>query len=252
MEPVSSRATSGSQVSGLHESGSQTPVQRLLTSLRSPFSTLEELEDILLQVLAALDAVPLLFKEPSRARGELRGEDVLHVLPMIQHIVLKDVLPTWLTLLRDVGHEQLAREFFCPSPPMRAAQTMDAAQRSHGVTLRCKVAASSLPTLLSHLHTLNTKDPGPAAILAFSVSVLGDVVSSYPMDLVHDVLFSNDKSVDSRRDGRRMQEWEDYVRSACSVPGRVANALQEQKDVVPSENLEYGWVSILFQRQCCA
>jgi hypothetical protein len=243
MEPISTVTTSVPAFPGtLHESVSQTPVQQLLTTLRSSFTTLEELEDVLLHVLAALDSIPLPFKEPSsRARTEsLRSEDVLHVLPTIQHVVLTDIIPTWLTLLRDAGHEQLAREFFCPSsPPARAARTVDVT-RAHGISLRCKVAASALPTLLAHLHTLDPKDAGPAAVLAFSVSVVDDVVSAYPMDVLHDAFFSKDAGADPRRDGRRAREWEDYVRAACSVPGRVANALQGQEAIVPSEQLDYG------------
>ncbi|KAF8586558.1 hypothetical protein K439DRAFT_945232 [Ramaria rubella] len=213
----------------------QTPAQQLLTSLRSPIALLGDLEDILLRALAALGSIPLPFKPSSKYKSELRAQDALRVIPIVQHIILNAILPVWLTPLRDAGHEQLIREFFCPhiEPPGNS-------QTSPIVKSSSKIATSALPTLLLHIQTLNTKDAGPAAILHFCVSMLGDIISLYPPDVVHDALFSGNVGIEPRMDGRLMQEWEDYVRSACSLPGKVANAMQGTRDLTPNENLQQG------------
>ena len=235
MEPISTSSASPAQV----EPTSQTPTQRLLASLRSSFTTIEELEDVLLQVLAAVDAIPLSFEVRHVMRTELGSNDVLHILPTIQHLILCDILPTWLSLLREVGHEHLARAFFCPSSA-RTGRTPNVPKAIHSIEVHCNIATSSLPILLLKLHALNPKDPGPASLLAFSVSVLGDVVSWYPVDVVYDALFPSNIGADSRTYACRTQEWEDHVRAACSVPGKVANALQGQKDIFSDEKLDYG------------
>ena len=85
--------------------------------------------------------------------------DVLHAMSAIQCAVLGDIFPTWLTPLRDAGHELLATQFFCPSPSPSpsahaAANTEDTAAGTagtHGMEVRCSMAASALPALLAHL-----------------------------------------------------------------------------------------------------
>jgi hypothetical protein len=235
---------SAASASTLNEPTAQTPTQLLLTSLSSPFTEIAELESILLRVLAVFDAVPLAFKTIPNVENELHSNDVARVIPTIHHILLNDILPTWLTFLREAGDDELVKELFCPSP--HVAHRKNIPLPSHRLGIHCRVVASALVTLLSHLHTFNPKDPGPAALLAFSVSTLGDIVSSYPMDLVYDDLFSDDVRVNPREYDLRTQEWEDYVRTACSVPGKVANALHGQNGIVPKEILEYGSVTYIY------
>ena len=232
MEPISivSPSTSYEPPPQTH-----TSAHHLLASLRSSFPSLDSLQNVLLQILITLDSVPPSHQPTSRPKLEhLRGDDILHVISTIQHIILNDILPAWFIPLRDGGHEQLVKALFCPPSTARGA---------HRTNLHCTIATSALTTFLSHISTLNPQDPGPAGILAFAISTLDDIVSSYPLDFVYDTLFlaeETEASADPRRDCRRAQDWEDYVRTAFSVPGRVANVVRGQKDIVCSEQLEYG------------
>jgi hypothetical protein len=221
--------------SNSYEPTPHTASQLLLTSLRSPIASLEELEGLLRQTLAALGPIPPTFIPARKIKTELSRNDVLHIIPTVQHVLLSAVLPIWFAPLRDAGLLPLAKELFCPS------QTEIIPRKHEDAETGCRMATSALATLLSHLPTLTSKDPGPTALLDFSVSLVEDIATLYPAEIIHSALFSSGFGAETRTDARRTREWEDYVRSACSVPGKVANALQGRMDVNSREELEHGY-----------
>ena len=70
-----------------------------------------------------------------------------------------------------------------------------------------------------------------------------EVGTAYPVNLVYSVLFSADVTADPCSDGQHMQQWEDHVWTICSVPGRVANAIQGQTGIVFDTQLDYQCVA---------
>ena len=221
--------------STMYEPTPHTPTQLLLTSFRTPIASLEDLENLLLQALTGLGAVP-----SSSAREvdtELGRNDVLHIVPTVQHLLLSVILPTWLAPLRDAGLVLLAKTLFCPPQ----------AKTSEDAETRCTIVVSALPTLLLHMQTLNSKDTGPTVLLDFSISLVEEITALYPADIVHRSLFQPNSNARGRTDvmdARQAREWEDYVRSACSVPGKVANALHDRSDIASRGELEHGYVAV--------
>ena len=62
---------------------------------------------------------------------------------------------------------------------------------------------------------------------------------AYPINLVYSMLFLADVTADLCSNGQHMQQWEDHVWTVCSVPRRVANAVQSQTGIVFDEQLDY-------------
>lgn len=207
--PVDKKANEGSST------------RQFISSLESAVDSLEELEDILSRPLAALRILPPGFR--AALDVDFHSKDVTKAMPMIQHIVLNTVLPTWLIPLQEAGHQLLIKAFFCP-------YSAKVVKQSEAIQF-CKIAMSGLSTLLNQISSLNPTDAGPAAILAFSVSTISDITSQYPLDEVYESIFlSAHEILDTG-----MQEWQDCIKIFCSIPGKVANSsLADSKFKVPN------------------
>jgi telomere length regulation protein len=70
----------------------------------------------------------------------------------------------------------------------------------------------------------------------YSVDLLARLTKAYPLDRLHTAVFSRQNKVSSSR--QTILAWEDAVKSALSVPARVANALEGKREI--PEELEQG------------
>ncbi|KAL1947580.1 hypothetical protein VTO73DRAFT_13304 [Trametes versicolor] len=69
----------------------------------------------------------------------------------------------------------------------------------------------------------------------YSIRLLAKLAKAYPIDVLHTILFSGNSGV---LYGRHSMTWEDCVRNVLAVPAKVANYMEERRDLPPA--LEYG------------
>lgn len=224
---------SSSQASIAHAS-TQAPIKVFLRNIRSTFETVEDVENLLLEALASLKLVPTGFSvhEPP----SITSEEVLNAIPTIQHSIQTSVLPVWFEALKSSGHLTLIKQLFCPSK--HNATGLDNATA-------IEIARNGLSSVLAFISTLDVNALGPRELLDFCLSVLRDISSLYPLDVVFESIFLSNHT-HQKDDSVLHQCWEDYVRSAASLSGKVTNVLHDTQFIHLNQGVEHGSVFIYF------
>ncbi|GJJ13190.1 hypothetical protein Clacol_007441 [Clathrus columnatus] len=209
---------------------SQTSIRTFLRTIRSDIETLEELENVLLEPLAALELLPDAFD--FQGPSSLTVEEILNAVSAIQHSLLTSVLPVWFYPLTDSDHLTLFKLYLCPA-------------NTTGNGIGVEIARNGLSNILSYISTLDRKYQGPRDLLKFCLLLLQELASLYPPDVIFQGIFITDRFF-CNDENILLQRWEDYVRNGCSVPGKVLNIIQDSNAVELSPNLEYGSYFSLF------
>ena len=185
-------------------------LRQSLVQLRAPVND----QDTLIQLLSAcLKALGLSTDSGLSLPDEPLNPKVLsRYIPEYQTAILENVVPHWEERLRESGNLYLVTEYFAP----RA--------KASG-TARMESILSAYSILTSHLT------------LQLSVDILVTLSREItPVGVFQYLLGNTDRSpsIDAA------QRWSDFLKSMLSVPGRVANATESGKIVLPKD-LETGY-----------
>lgn len=186
-------------------------IREVISRLQSPIPDLSTLLSLLAAPLASTGVLPPRFRIHNTSPIPSHALNVPRHAPLLQRALLEHVIPVWEPELLQEDAYELVEQYFCPdamtfaSPPAR------------------QLALYAYSTLLS----MPMKD--------YSVRLLAKLAKAYPIDVLHTILFSGDSGVSY---GRHSMTWEDCVRNVLAVPAKVANYMEERRDLPPP--LEYG------------
>ncbi|OSX64936.1 hypothetical protein POSPLADRAFT_1044368 [Postia placenta MAD-698-R-SB12] len=162
----------------------------------------------LLQLLSApLDHLGLLPPKFKRYNVSPLPSDSLHIyrhIPLLQRALLEHIIPSWEPILTQEGNQALLEQYFFPD-------AISFTSPSAG-----QVATLAYSTILS------------SPLTASSIRILVRLVKSYPIDVLHSVVYS---SRNTGASGKQEISWEDCVRNLAAIPAKVANALGGKADV---------------------
>lgn len=226
-------------LSGPPQDVSQTPIRAFLRSLRSNLETIEDVENALLGCLAGLGLVPSGFD--SRRPPSIVFEEILNAIPTIQNEILTSILPIWFQSLKERSHLTLIKQFFCPS------NFKDTVPDSLGNATGVETARNGLSNIITYLSILDVNNLGPRELFGFCLSMLQDIAASYPLDVVFEGIFLHSHPLYKDQNVLH-QHWEDYIRAAASLPGKVANIVHNSKSITLDENLEYRYAHLFIMK----
>ncbi|RPD65882.1 hypothetical protein L226DRAFT_500049 [Lentinus tigrinus ALCF2SS1-7] len=189
----------------------QAQIRETLTRLQSPIPDLTTLLPLLVAPLACVGLLPPRFRDYDIAPISSDAFSILRHIPALQRALLEHIVPAWEPVLQQEDKYQLIEQYFCPDAISFASPAAG------------QFALYAYSTLLS----ISMRDS--------SVWLLAKLCKSYPIDVLHSVLFSSGTSVSS---SRHSISWEDCVRDVISVPAKVANYMAGRSDI-PSV-LEHG------------
>ncbi|EPQ58409.1 hypothetical protein GLOTRDRAFT_137132 [Gloeophyllum trabeum ATCC 11539] len=207
-----------------------TLIHEHISRLQQPISSLPALTSLLYSPLSALSLVR------RNSKIEILGEftqaldnavSVKHI-PLLQRALLEHIVPRWWEALEEEGSLHLLERYFYPLGDESSRRARD------GVV--SELVCSAYTTLLS------------VPLNAYSLRLLATLVERCPVDRVHHLIF--DAGITGGRGGRERKSvlWEDFVRNAVAVPGKVANAVMGAKGRAANgtwveelpEGLDYG------------
>lgn len=194
-----------------------------LRSLRDALKAgIQDVDDFTFRLSSTLDVLGLappggasIVVAVSPSFGAKDTAAVTRYLPAVQQ-ALVGAVPTFLPALDTRGHA-LLDAFFAPQPR--------AAPLENTVALAAYLSLSAM---------LAPNPPTPLAVPAreFVLDTLSRLTNLYSVDALYTAVFgrSGDRTKGKGIDSALSLMWDDAVRSACSVPAKVANAVGRWKD----------------------
>ncbi|PVG00939.1 hypothetical protein CPB86DRAFT_154849 [Serendipita vermifera] len=187
-------------------------LQDILTRLRAPKHEHDDLVKLLSQGLQALGLpLPTLQTSPISHHDVADLQETIRYIPKFQLVLVENILPHWVDLLRDSGHMDLVTSYFLPI--MKKAPTTSKVQN---ILMECVISA--------HVNLLIPP------ISQFSIDLLNRIHTSYPPDNVFNYIIHRKGNIISNYP---LERWGDYVDSLLQTSGKVMNAAGENKMVVP-------------------
>ncbi|CDO69030.1 hypothetical protein BN946_scf184834.g37 [Trametes cinnabarina] len=186
-------------------------IQEVISRLQSPIPDLPTLLTLLAAPLASIGLLPPRFRKYHTSPIHDEAFRLSRHAPLLQRALLENVIPTWEPVLVQENAYELVEQYFCPDA------------MSFASPLARQLALYAYSTILS----TSLKD--------HAVSFLAKLVKGYPIDVLHDILFSQSKDGSLER---HSITWEDCVRNVVAIPAKVANYAGQRHDL-PS-GLEYG------------
>jgi hypothetical protein len=175
-----------------------TTVQDIITQLRQPIPTIQELESLLLPPLVSL-------RLPVRSSTDcvrLAAPPSARQIATLQATILAYVCPTW------EDQSPLIKYYFCPP---RSESAGNSGPGVDAIVLGALLALTTPP------------------LLPCTVRLLEQFVRAYSLDKIWDILQSdNYKKTGETR-------WDEALRAWISIPGKVANAVLKYD---PSQNVD--------------
>jgi len=183
----------------------QDDAKQILDALQSPIPDLETLLTLLARPLESIGLLQTRFQRYALEKLPKRAFSIPKHLPVVQRVLLQNVLPSWEGPLHEGEALGIAEQFLCPIP-----------SNSRNAP---RTALEAYTTILS--TPFNT----------FSVRYLSQLTRSYSVRTLFDCVFDvNPPDIAAIR-------WEDYVRTVISVPVKVANFCGREYPI--PENLRY-------------
>ena len=186
-------------------------VRETITRLQSPIPDLGTLLPLLAAPLACIQLLPPRFRNYNTTPITAETFSISRHIPALQRALLEHVLPAWEPVLKLEDTYELIEQYFYPDAISFASPAAG------------QLALYAYDALLS----ISMRD--------YSIRLLAKLCKSYPVDVLHSVLFSDSISTPG---GRRSISWEDCVRDVISIPAKVANYMAGRSDI-PSV-LEHG------------
>jgi len=186
-------------------------IQEIIDQLQTPIPDFATLLSLLTAPLDALSLLPPQFLKHNKHPLPPKNLNVKKYIPQFQHALLVHVQPTWEAVFEEHKAMILLEQYFCPDG-------------IHNVS-----SAAGEIALLGYSTLVSTR------ITAWSIRLLARLVVEYPVDRLHNALFSR-KDLDK---ATREVGWEDCVKNICMVPGKVANALSGRDIPLVLENAAY-------------
>lgn len=214
------------------ESSSSLIVSTLRTSLSrlsQPITDVDDLVDTLKIPLDALGIPPpsqksLIFEPQLERKQSLPSSQAIRLVASIQHAILTNVVPSWDVPLREQRYDfalSLIEQYFCPGSSTPSALE----PKSTFSNTSFELALSAYSVLLV----------GTESMSSFSLRVLSRLLTEFPADSIYAyLLLRKDGSSRTEDEGRRLLDWEQFVKIAGSLDSRVANATQGRDDGVPT------------------
>ncbi|TFK90973.1 telomeric DNA binding protein [Polyporus arcularius HHB13444] len=199
-------------MSAEYADATQGQIRETIARLQSPIPDLAALLPLLAAPLATVGLLPPRFRVYNNTPITADASSIQRHISALQRALLEHVVPAWEPALLQEEKYELVEQYFCPD-------SISFASPAAG-----QLALYAYSTLLS----IPLKD--------YSVRLLAKLCRSYPIDVLHSVMFS---SIGTSVSGRhRSISWEDCVRDVVSVPAKVANYMAGRPDI-PSV-LEHG------------
>ena len=196
---------------GLHDdTGSQ--VRDAINKLQSPVPDLSTLLALISSLLDCIGLLPPHYNPYNTAPLHPEAFNPSRHIPPIQRALLEHVVPAWQPDLTRDRLMSLVEQWFIPDAFSFASPA------AGEVTVHAYSSILSLP------------------FTPYSVDLLARLTKAYPLDRLHTAVFSRQNKDSSS--GQTILAWEDVVKSALSVPARVANALEGNREI--PEQLEQG------------
>jgi telomere length regulation protein len=186
-------------------------IRNVISKLQSRISDLPNLLALISGPLDCIGLLPPHYKQYNTAPLHLEAFNTSRHLPPLQRALLEHVIPDWEPNLSQEKLMPLVEQWFIPDT------------FSYATSAAGEVAVHAYTSILALPFT------------PYSMNLLARLTKTYPLDRLHASVFSH-----VNRDTSRQTHlaWEDVVKSALSVPTRVANALGGIRDI-PKE-LELG------------
>ncbi|KAJ7582808.1 telomere length regulation protein-domain-containing protein [Mycena floridula] len=194
-------------------------VRQIISELQAPVSDVTTLLSLLCGPLDCLDLLPPQFRQHNTRPLPAAGIIVPKHLPLLQRVILENIVISWQSSLVDIQADVLLDQYFCPDAFSYATEASG------------QVVISAYSTILS------------TPLLDYSIRLLARMTIEYPMDRMHSAVF--------RVDGdhtRQQMNWEDFIRNLAGVPARVANSLGNKAAIPPL--LEQGNYFNHISRRC--
>ncbi|KAI6039020.1 telomere length regulation protein-domain-containing protein [Pisolithus marmoratus] len=175
---------------------SEVSVQDVINSLRTSIHDIHHLVRQLCVPLHKARLLPPQYRRHHAHSSESGGAiDVAKIFPVLQHILLEIVLPTWEPALKEEGYMPLIQQYFCPDTFSNSPNT------AAGIIALCAYSSIlALPTQIA-------------------LDILLRLTKEYPIDRLY-------KTISEIPDAeRRSLAWDDCLRNVFAVPSKVANAL---------------------------
>ncbi|CCM02859.1 uncharacterized protein FIBRA_04971 [Fibroporia radiculosa] len=187
-------------------------IRVIITRLQSPVPDATTLYQLLAAPLAYLNLLPPKFRGYNESPLIAGSFIISRHLPPLQRALLEHVLPTWEASLVEGDTWALAEQYFCPD-------SISFASSAAG-----QVAVHAYSSILSLPFT------------DVSLRLLDKLSRSYPIDVLHSVVYS----IDGRKgsSGKQIITWEDCVRNVAAIPAKASN-MMGGGTVIPS-SLEQG------------
>ncbi|GBE82448.1 telomeric DNA binding protein [Sparassis crispa] len=198
-------------------------IRDTIARLQSPIPDYRTVLQLLSAPLACLGLLPPRFVQYNVSPLPKESFSIPRHIPLLQRALLEHVIPTWEPELVREDASGIVEQYFCPDAFSFASPAAG------------QVAVLAYSTILS------------SPITEYSVRTLVRLCKSYPIDVLHSVVFSDRTSHVS---GKQTITWEDCVRNAAAIPGKVANAMGGTGNIPPE--LEHGTyfndLSVRFER----
>ncbi|KAI9067051.1 telomeric DNA binding protein [Trametes sanguinea] len=187
-------------------------IQEVIARLQSPVPDLPTLLALLSAPLASIGLLPPRFRTYNTSSVPGDAFNISRHAPLLQRALLENVIPTWEPVLVQEHAYELIEQYFCPDAISFASPSAR------------QLALHAYSTILA------------TSLQDSSLRLLAKLVKGYPVDVLHEILFS--QSSDGSL-GRHSITWEDCVRNVVAIPAKAANFSGERRRDLPSA-LEYG------------
>ena len=207
-------------------------LQALRDALRSPIPDVNAFVFLLSSCLQALHLHSTSVPPADDPKDLLRY--IHRLLPTIQGQLLTSAIPTFEPLL-DTEQRGVLRSLFVP--PKDSAPTT--------LPIRRNIAFISYGTLTAFLSTSNPQiTPLPLQSRDFVLYTLNTLAAEYGIDELYWAVWSSSSSIQDGRqsDGLRTLRWDEAVKVAAGVVGKVTNAVGRWKSEGWSGDLPAGLV----------
>ncbi|EMD38650.1 hypothetical protein CERSUDRAFT_153646 [Gelatoporia subvermispora B] len=196
-------------------------IQDVIARLQSPITDISTLFQLLSAPLACIGLLPPRYRKHDVLSLHSKSFDIDRHVPPLQRALLEHIIPTWGSILDQEHAFELVEQYFCPD-------SMSFASPAAG-----RVAVHAYSTLLS------------IPLRQQSIRLLATLCKSYPIDVLHSVVFARHNSTSS---GKQTITWEDCVRNVAAIPAKVANVVADST-AIPVE-LEQGAYFRHFSVRC--
>ncbi|KAF9821702.1 hypothetical protein IEO21_00548 [Rhodonia placenta] len=172
-------------------------IRELIARLQAPVPDTPALLQLLSAPLDYLGLLPPKFRQYNVSPLPIDSLHIYRHIPPLQRALLEQIIPSWEHILAQEGNQALLEQYFCPD-------AISFTSPSAG-----QVATLAYSAILS------------SPLTASSIRILVRLVKSYPIDVLHSVVYSSRNTGTS---GKQEIAWEDCVRNLAAIPAKVANA----------------------------